>query len=153
MDSSDFLRQILFQPYLVKKNSVCPQDLPRYSHVPSHHIPAMVTEYASVQLLGFDLFGSLTHIFSLHDFCSSGQSFAHWGTFGPLKSDFLQIPSHDGHPGHPCSWLYPSRCRADWGLSPFETCARWAHQKQRQISFQIPAAVCYLPISAPDTPT
>ena len=24
---------------------------------------------------------------------------------------------------------------------------------QRQISFQIPAAVCYLPISAPDTPT
>jgi len=28
-----------------------------------------------------------------------------------------------------------------------------AQQKQRQISFQIPAAVCYLPISAPDTPT
>lgn len=36
-------------------------------------IPAMATEYASVQLLGFDLFGSLTHIFSLHDFCSSSQ--------------------------------------------------------------------------------
>ena len=56
-----------------RKYSVCPQDLPRYSHVPSHHIPAMVTEYASVQLLGFDMFGNLTHIFSLHDFCSSGQ--------------------------------------------------------------------------------
>lgn len=31
------------------------------------------TEYVSVQLLGFDLFDSLTHIFGLHDFCSSGQ--------------------------------------------------------------------------------
>lgn len=37
------------------------------------HIPAMATEYASVQLLGFDLLCSLTHIFSLHDFCSSRQ--------------------------------------------------------------------------------
>ena len=127
MDSSDFLRQILFQPYLVKKNSVCPQDLPRYSHVPSHHIPAMVTEYASVQLLGFDLFGSLTHIFSLHDFCSSGQSFAHQGTFQPLKSGFLQIPPHDGHP---CLRLSPSRYRADSGLSPFRNVRRRAHPEK-----------------------
>ena len=56
-----------------QNRSACPQNLPRYSHVPSHHIPAMATEYVSVQLLGFDLFCSLTHIFSLHDFCSSGQ--------------------------------------------------------------------------------
>ena len=28
--------------------------------------------------------------------------FAHQGTFQPLKSGFLQIPPHDGHP---CLWL------------------------------------------------
>ena len=51
----------------------------------------------------FILLRKLTLIYSLvYDFCSSGQSFAHWGTFGPLKSDFLQIPPHDGNP---CLWL------------------------------------------------
>ena len=45
----------------------------------------------------------LTLIYGLVcDFCSSGQSFAHQGTFQPLKSGFLQIPPHDGHP---CLWL------------------------------------------------
>ena len=39
-------------------------------------------------------------------------------------SGFLQIPSHDGHP---CLRLYPSRYRADSGLSPVRTCARRAH--------------------------
>lgn len=34
------------------------------------------TEYVSEQLLDFDLFGSLTHIFSFHDFCSLCQWFA-----------------------------------------------------------------------------
>ena len=39
-------------------------------------------------------------------------------------SGFLQIPPHDGHP---CLRLYPSRYRADSGLSPVGTCARRAH--------------------------
>ena len=52
-------------------------------------IPAITTACDSVQLLGFDLYGSLTLAFGLYDFCSSGQSFA---------SVFLQIPPHGGHP-------------------------------------------------------
>ena len=78
-------------------------------------IPAISTAYDSVQLLGFDLYGSLTLIHSLYGFCSSGQSFA---------AGFLQIPRHRRHP---CLWLYPSHCRADSGLSPVRTCARRAH--------------------------
>ena len=35
--------------------------------------------------------------------------------------------------------LYPSRCRADWGLSPFETCARWAHHKGDRVQ-NVPAS-------------
>ena len=31
--------------------------------------------------------------------------------------------------------LYPSRCRADSGLSPVGTCARRAHQKKSSVSF------------------
>ena len=80
-------------------------------------IPAIATVHDSVQLLGFDLYGSLTLIHSLYGFCSSGQSFA---------AGFLQIPRHQGHP---CLWLYPSHCRADSGLSPVRTCARRAHRK------------------------
>ena len=75
---------------LCKKNAARPQDLPGYSHTLSRHVPAMVTAYVSVQLLGFDLFGSLAHTYSLHDSCSSGQRFA---------LGFLQIR---GYPGHPC---------------------------------------------------
>ena len=81
-------------------------------------IPAIATVHDSVQLLGFDLFGSLTLTHSLYGFCSSGQSFA---------SGFLQIPRRQGHP---CLWLYPSHCRADSGLSPVRTCARRAHRKK-----------------------
>ena len=56
-------------------------------------------EVDSVLLLGFVLCCKLTLIYGLVcDFCSSGQSFAHQGTFQPLKSGFLQIPPHDGHP-------------------------------------------------------
>lgn len=69
---------------------------------------AMVTEYVSVQLLGFDLYSSLTHIFSLHDFCSSDQCFA---------SSFLQIP---GYPGHPCSpYILPAVGRI-WDFHPLK---------------------------------
>ena len=81
-------------------------------------IPAISTAYDSVQLLGFDLYGSLTLIHSLYGFCSSGQSFA---------AGFLQIPRHRRHP---CLWLYPSHCRADSGLSLVRTCARRAHSKK-----------------------
>ena len=80
-------------------------------------IPAIATVHNSVQLLGFDLYCSLTLIHSLYGFCSSGQSFA---------AGFLQIPRRQGHP---CLWLYPSHCRADSGLSPVRTCARRAHSK------------------------
>ena len=53
--------------------------------------------------LGFVLLSKLTLIYGLIcDFCSSGQSFAHWETFQLPKSGFLQIPPHDGHP---CLWL------------------------------------------------
>lgn len=41
-------------------NSPCPQDLPGYHTPLSLHIPAVSTPNDSVQLLGFDLFGSLT---------------------------------------------------------------------------------------------
>ena len=87
-------------------------------------IPAISTAYDSVQLLGFDLYGSLTLIRSLYGFCSSGQSFA---------AGFLQIPRHRRHP---CLWLYPSHCRADSGLSPVRTCARRAHYTKNPTLFQ-----------------
>ena len=31
-------------------------------------------------------------------FCSSARNFAHWRTFQPPQSGFLQIPPRDGHP-------------------------------------------------------
>ena len=42
-------------------------------------------------------------------------------------SGFLQIPPHDGHP---CLRLYPSRYRADSGLSPVRNVRRQAHRSQ-----------------------
>ncbi len=42
-------------------------------------------------------------------------------------SGFLQIPSHDRHP---CLRLYPSRYRADSGLSPVRNMRRQAHHKK-----------------------
>ena len=42
-------------------------------------------------------------------------------------SGFLQIPPHDGHP---CLRLYPSRYRADSGLSPVRNVRRQAHHKK-----------------------
>ena len=42
-------------------------------------------------------------------------------------SGFLQIPPHDGHP---CLRLYPSRYRADSGLSPVRNVRRQAHRQK-----------------------
>ena len=125
MDSSDSSWQILFQPWLVKKlpTSMRP---PRVLARSFPLIPAIATVHDSVQLLGFDLFGSLTLTHSLYGFCSSGQSFA---------AGFLQIPRRQGHP---CLWLYPSHCRADSGLSPVRTCAHRAHTKKRYRPRPIP---------------
>ena len=78
------------------------QDLPGYSHVLSL-FTCRIYRTQSVQLLGFVLRSKLALVFGLIcGFCSSGQSFAHQGTFQPLKSGFLQIPLHNGHP---CLWL------------------------------------------------
>ena len=44
------------------------------------------------------------------------------------QSGFLQIPAHAGHP---CLRLYPSRYRADSGLSPVRNVRRRAHQKRQ----------------------
>ena len=40
--------------------------IPGYSHALSPHLPAASTESGSVQLLGFDLYGSLAPTFSLY---------------------------------------------------------------------------------------
>ena len=116
MDSSDSSWQILFQPWFVKKLPMSMRP-PRVLARSFPLIPAISTVHDSVQLLGFDLYSSLTLIHSLYGFCSSGQSFA---------ASFLQIPRRQGHP---CLCLYPSHCRADSGLSPVRTCARRAHCK------------------------
>ena len=81
-------------------------------------LPAAFTVSDSVQLLGFILSWKLALAYGLIcDFYSSGQRFA---------AAFLQILPHGRHP-----WLklYPSRCRADSGLSPFRTCAHRAHTR------------------------
>ena len=70
-------------------------------------IPAAFTSAVSVQVLGFEDNGLLTHCDRLVcDFCSSGQCFAF---------SFLQIPPHDGHP---CRSANRSPRRAGRGLSP-----------------------------------
>ena len=88
-------------------------------------LPAAFTVSDSVQLLGFILSWKLALAYGLIcDFYSSGQRFA---------AAFLQILPHGRHP-----WLklYPSRCRADSGLSPFRTCAHRAHIKQPQARYR-----------------
>ena len=70
-------------------------------------IPAAFTSAVSVQELGFEDNGLLTHGGRLVcDFCSSGQCFAF---------SFLQIPPYDGHP---CRSANRSPCRVGRGLSP-----------------------------------
>jgi len=80
---------------------------PRVMRVTFTLIPAASTFAVSVQVLGFEDNGLLTHCGRLLcGFCSSGQCFA----FG-----FLQIPPHDGHP---CCSANRSPCRAGRGLAP-----------------------------------
>ena len=144
-DSSDCSRQILFQPRfasLLLRASVSP---PRVLTRSFTLIPAVFIASGSVQLLGFDFCCSLTPAYNLlYDFCPSGQSFAHWRTFQPPQSGFLQIPPRGGHP---CLRLYPSHCRADLGLSLVRTCARRAHSKNRADS--TPARLYYIIDSRP----
>jgi hypothetical protein len=80
---------------------------PRVMRVTFTLMPAASTSAVSVQVLGFEDIGLLTHCDRLIcDFCSSGQCFAF---------SFLQIPPRDGHP---CRSANRSPCRADSGLSP-----------------------------------
>jgi hypothetical protein len=80
---------------------------PRVMHVTFTLIPAAFTSAVSVQVLGFEDNGLLTHCDRLIcGFCSSGQCFA----FG-----FLQIPPLDGHP---CRSANRSPCRVGRGLAP-----------------------------------
>ena len=119
MASADFLRFVVtahfFRICLLK----CVRKTSPGTHTFFPSLPAAFTVSDSVQLLGFILSWKLTLAYGLIcDFYSSGQRFA---------AAFLQILPHDRHP-----WLklYPSRCRADSGLSPFRTCAHRAHQKK-----------------------
>ena len=54
----------------------------------------------------------------ISSFCTSGQMFA---------AGFLQIPLRNGHP---CPWLYTSRYRACYGLTPIRECSCWANDKK-----------------------
>ena len=58
-------------------------------------------------------------------------------------SGFLQIPPHDGHP---CLRLYPSRYRADSGLSPVRNVRRQAHrEKSRKLQVPLPGVCSFRP--------
>ena len=120
MASADFLRFVVtahffFRICLLK----CVRKTSPGTHTFFPSLPAAFTVSDSVQLLGFILSWKLALAYGLIcDFYSSGQRFA---------AAFLQILPHGRHP-----WLklYPSRCRADSGLSPFRTCAHRAHTKR-----------------------
>ena len=80
---------------------------PKVTRVTFALISAVSTSAVSVQVLGFEDNGLLTHCDRLiYDFCSSDQCFAF---------SFLQIPPRDGHP---CRSANRSPCRVDSGLSP-----------------------------------
>ena len=114
MASADFLRFVVTAHFLPCVRKTSPGT---HTFFPS--LPAAFTVSDSVQLLGFILSWKLALAYGLIcDFYSSGQRFA---------AAFLQILPHGRHP-----WLklYPSRCRADSGLSPFRTCAHRAHTKK-----------------------
>ena len=116
MASADFLRFVVTAHSFFSK---CVRKTSPGTHTLFPSLPAAFTVNDSVQLLGFILFRKLALANCLIcDFYSSGQRFA---------AAFLQILPHDRHP-----WLrlYPSRCRADSGLSPFRTCAHRAHTKK-----------------------
>ena len=112
MASADFLRFVVTAHFFLP----CVRKTSPGTHTFFPSLPAAFTVSDSVQLLGFILSWKLALAYGLIcDFYSSGQRFA---------AAFLQILPHGRHP-----WLklYPSRCRADSGLSPFRTCAHRAH--------------------------
>ena len=117
MASADFLRFVVTTHFFPCVRKTSPGT---HTFFPS--LPAAFTVSDSVQLLGFILRWKLALVHGLIcDFYSSGQRFA---------AAFLQILPHDRHP-----WLrlYPSRCRADSGLSPFRTYAHRAHAEQQPL--------------------
>ena len=129
MASADFLRFVVtahfFRICLLK----CVRKISPGTHTFFPSLPAAFTVSDSVQLLGFILSWKLALAYGLIcDFYSSGQRFA---------AAFLQILPHGRHP-----WLklYPSRCRADSGLSPFRTCAHRAHTQNPPRQFLKTAA-------------
>ena len=129
MASADFLRFVVTTHFFPCVRKTCPGT---HTFFPS--LPAAFTVSDSVQLLGFILSWKLALAYGLIcDFYSSGQRFA---------AAFLQILPHGRHP-----WLklYPSRCRADSGLSPFRTCAHRAHTKNntRLMTVQPSVVLCW----------
>lgn len=115
MASADFLRFVVTAHFFLP----CVRKTSPGTHTFFPSLPAAFTVSDSVQLLGFILSWKLALAYGLIcDFYSSGQRFA---------AAFLQILPHGRHP-----WLklYPSRCRADSGLSPFRTCAHRAHTQK-----------------------
>lgn len=124
MASADFLRFVVTAHFFLP----CVRKTSPGTHTFFPSLPAAFTVSDSVQLLGFILSWKLALAYGLIcDFYSSGQRFA---------AAFLQILPHGRHP-----WLklYPSRCRADSGLSPFRTCAHRAHT-QKILQSQIGSA-------------
>ena len=106
MASADFCRSIMAPLDAISTQWQIDRP-PRVRRVTFPLIPAAYTTTASVQVLGFEDIGLLTHCGRLVcDSCSSGQCFA---------CGFLQIPPRDGHPCRPAN---RSPCRANRGLSP-----------------------------------
>lgn len=106
MASADFCRSIMAPLDAISTQWQIDRP-PRVRRVTFPLIPAAYTTTASVQVLGFEDSGLLTHCGRLVcDSCSSGQCFA---------CGFLQIPPRDGHPCRPAN---RSPCRANRGLAP-----------------------------------
>lgn len=129
MASADFLRFVVTAHFFLP----CVRKTSPGTHTFFPSLPAAFTVSDSVQLLGFILSWKLALAYGLIcDFYSSGQRFA---------AAFLQILPHGRHP-----WLklYPSRCRADSGLSPFRTCAHRAHTEKLPVQYQTAPGAFYI---------
>lgn len=83
MASADFLQFVVtvhFFPRIRLLKCICKTSPGTHTFFPS--FTCRIYRKQSVQLLGFDLFCSLTLACGLiYDFCSSGQRFAHWEIF------------------------------------------------------------------------
>ena len=93
--------------------------LPGYSHALSLHLPAASTESDSVQLLGFDLYGSLTPAFSLYAISVRQARDLPPASFRfPVARDTLAL-----------GYTFPTAGQVR-DFHPLETCARRAHQQR-----------------------